>query len=99
MIYTYSTEKVYTTRVRQYVELETNEAQAMSLFLNKLQDSNITDKLDHDPNNDPNKSLKQVLDTFTHLKNAHLPKRRVKLNKKKQPQRAALDDHSNLKAY
>ena len=60
MIYTYSTEKVYTTRVRQYVELETNDAQAMSIFLNKLQDSNITDKLD------PNKSLKQVLDTFTH---------------------------------
>ena len=53
MIYTYSTEKVYTIRVRQYVELETNDAQAMNTFLNKLQDSNITDKLDQDPNTDP----------------------------------------------
>ena len=83
MIYTYSTEKVYTTRVRQYVELETNDAQAMNTFLNKLQDSNITDKLDQDPNTDPNENLKQFLDTFTHLKNEHLPKRRVKLNKRK----------------
>ena len=83
MIYTYSTEKVYTTRVRQSVELETNDAQAMNTFLNKLQDSNITDKLDQDPNTDPNENLKQFLDTFTHLKNEHLPKRRVKLNKRK----------------
>ena len=49
MIYTYSTEKVYTTRVRQYAEIETNDAQAMNIFLNKLQDSNITDKSDQDP--------------------------------------------------
>ena len=83
MIYTYSTEKVYTTRVRQYVELETNDAQAMNTFLNKLQDSNFTDKLDQDPNTDPNENLKQFLDTFTQLKNEHLPKRRVKLNKRK----------------
>ena len=83
MIYTYSTEKVYTTCVRQYVELETNDAQAMNTFLNKLQDSNITDKLDQDPNTDPNENLKQFLDTFTHLKNEHLPKRRVTLNKRK----------------
>ena len=73
MIYTYSTEKVYTTRVRQYVELETNDAQEMNTFLNKLQDSNITDKLDQDPNTDPNENLKQFLETFTHLKNEHLP--------------------------
>ena len=52
MIYTYSAEKVYTIRVRQYMyfELETNDAQAMNTFLNKLQDSNITDKLDQNPN-------------------------------------------------
>ena len=53
--------------MRQYVELETNDAQAMNTFLNKLQDSNITDKLDQDPNTDPNENLKQFLDTFTHL--------------------------------
>ena len=58
MIYTYSTEKVYTTRVRQYVELEANDAQAMNILLNKLQDSNITDKLDQEPNTDPNENLK-----------------------------------------
>ena len=57
----------------------------MNTFLNKLQDSNITDKLDQDPNTDPNKNLKRFLDTFTHLKNEHLPKKkeRVKLNKRK----------------
>ena len=64
MIHTYSTEKVYTTRVRQYVELETNDAQAINTFLNKLQDSNITDKLDQDPNTDPNENLKQFLDNL-----------------------------------
>ena len=43
---------MYTIRVRQYMyfELETNDAQAMNTFLNKLQDSNITDKLDQNPN-------------------------------------------------
>ena len=40
----------------------------MYAFLNKLQDSNITDKLEN-PNTDPNENLKQFLDTFTHLKN------------------------------
>ena len=61
----------------------TNDAQAINTFLNKLQDSNITDNLDQDPNTDLNENLKQFLDTFTHLKNEHLPKRRVKLNKRK----------------
>ena len=69
MIYTYSTEKAHTTCVRQYVELETIDAQAMNTFLNKLQDSNFTDKLDQDPNTHRNENLKQFLDTFTHLKN------------------------------
>ena len=55
----------------------------MNTFLNKLQNSNITDKLDQDPNTGPNKNLKRFLDTFTHLKNEHLPKKRVKLNKRK----------------
>ena len=34
-------------------------------------------------NTDPNENLKQFLDTFTHLKNEHRPKRRMKLNKRK----------------
>ena len=42
IVYTYSMEKVYTTRVRQYVELETNDAEAMNTFLKKLQDSSET---------------------------------------------------------
>ena len=29
----------------------------MNTFLKKLQDSNITDKLNQDPNNDPNESI------------------------------------------
>ena len=45
MVYRYSTEKVYATRMRQYVELEANDSQAMNTFLEKLHDSNIADKL------------------------------------------------------
>ena len=83
MVYTYSTEKVYATRVRQYVELETNDSQAMNTFLEKLHDSNIADKLNRDLNSDPNNNLRQLLDIFSHLKNVYLPKRRVRLNKRK----------------
>ena len=82
MVYTYSTEKVYATRVRQYVELETNDSQAMNTFLEKLHDSNIADKLNRDLNSDPNDNLRQLLDIFSHLKNVYLPKRRVRLNKR-----------------
>ena len=83
MVYTYSTEKVYTKRVKQYVDLETNDSQSINTFLKKLHDSNIADNLNRDLNADPNKNLEQFLDIFSHLKNMYLPKRRVKLNKRK----------------
>ena len=81
MIYTYSTEQFPChTRENQYVQLETKDAQAMNKFLNKLQDLNIADK---DVNGDLNDNLKQFIDIFTNLKNKYLPKKRVKLNKRK----------------
>ena len=83
MVYTYSTEKVHTKRVKQYVDLETNDSQALNTFLKNLHDSNIADNLNRDRNTDPNKYLEQFLDIFSHLKNMYLPKRRVKLNKRK----------------
>ena len=84
MIYTYSTEQFPChTRENQYVQLETKDAQAMNKFINKLQDLNIADKLNKDVNADPNDNLKQFIDIFTNLKNKYLPKKKVKLNKRK----------------
>ena len=84
MIYTYSTEQLpCRTREKQYVQLETKDAQAMNKFINKLQDLNIANKLNKDVNADPNDNLKQFIDIFTNLKNKYLPKRKVKLNKRK----------------
>ena len=84
MIYTYSTEQLpCSTREKQYVQLETKDAQPMNKFINKLQDLNIADKLNKDVNADPNDNLKQFIDIFTNLKNEYLPKRKVKLNKRK----------------
>ena len=84
MIYTYSTEQLpCRTREKQYVQLETKDTQAMNKFINKLQDLNIADKLNKDVNADPNDNLKQFIDIFTNLKNEYLPKRKVKLNKRK----------------
>ena len=57
MVYTYSTKKVYTKRVRQYVDLETNDSQAINTFLKNLHDSNIADNLNRDLNTDPNKNV------------------------------------------
>ena len=69
MIYTYSTEQFPChTREKQYVQLETKDAQAMNKFINKLQDLNIADKLNKDVNADPNGNLKQFIDIFTNLK-------------------------------
>ena len=80
MIYTYSTEQLPChTREKQYVQLETKDAQAM----NKLQDISIADKLNKDVNADPNDNLKQVIDIFTNLKNKYLPKKKGKLNNRK----------------
>ena len=51
MIYTYSTEQLpCRTREKQYVQLETKDAQAMNKFINKLQDLNIADNLNKDVN-------------------------------------------------
>ena len=73
MIYTYSTEQLpCRTREKQYVQLETKDAQAMNKFINKLQDLNIADKL----NKNVNDNLKQLIDIFTNLKNKYLPKRK-----------------------
>ena len=83
MVYTYSTEIVYATQVRQHVELETHDSQAMNTFLEKLHNLNIADKLNRDLNFDPNDNLRQFLDIFSHLKNVYLPKRRIRLNKRK----------------
>ena len=69
--------------MRQKFELETNDSQVINTFLEKLHDSNIADKLNRDLNTDPNDNLKQPLDIFSHLKNVYLPKRRVRLNKRK----------------
>ena len=69
MIYTYSTEQLSCrTREKQYVQLETKDAQAMNKFINKLQDLNIADKLNKDVNADPNDNLRQFIDIFTNLK-------------------------------
>ena len=55
----------------------------MNKFINKLQDINIADKLNKDVNADPNDNLKQFIDIFTNLKNKYLPKKKIKLNKRK----------------
>ena len=84
MIYTYSTKQVPChTRGKQYIQLEIKDTQAMNKFINKLQDLNIADKLNKDVNADPNDNLKQFIDIFTNLKNKYLPKKKVKLNKRK----------------
>ena len=84
MIYTYSTAQLpCRIREKQYVQLETRDAQAMNKFINKLQDLSIADKLNRDVNADPSDNLKQFVDIFTNLKNKYLPKRKVKLNKRK----------------
>ena len=69
MIYTYSTEQFPChTREKQYVQLETKDAQAMNKFIYKLQDLNIADKLNKNVNGrlnaDPNDNLKQFIDIF-----------------------------------
>ena len=69
MIYTYSTEQIPCRTIeKQYVLLETKDAQAMNKFINKLQDLNVAGKLNKDVNADPNDNLKQFIDIFINLK-------------------------------
>ena len=61
MIYTYSTstlqERAASTSHKKHIEIETNNRQALELFITKLRNCNIVDKLNVDDNADPNSNF------------------------------------------
>ena len=59
MIYTYSTlqERAASTSHKKHIEIETNSRQALELFITKLRNCNIVDKLNVDDNADPNSNF------------------------------------------
>ena len=85
MIYTYSTlqERAAPTFHKKHIEIEINNRQALELFLTKLRNCNIVDKLNTDENADPNSNFECFMKHFMELKQQCLPRKKVRFNKKK----------------
>ena len=85
MIYTYSTlqERAASTSHKKHIEIETNNRQALKLFITKLRNCNIVDKLNVDVNADPNSNFECFMKHFMELKQQCLPKKKVRFNRKK----------------
>ena len=86
MIYTYSTlqERAASTSHKKHIEIETNNRQALELFITKLRNYNIVDKLNvddnADDNADPNSNFECFMKHFMELKQQCLPKKKHKGN-------------------
>ena len=85
MIYTYSTlqERAASTSHKKHIEIETNNCQALELFITKLRNCNIVDKPNVDDNADPNSNFECFMKHFMELKQQCLPKKKVRFNRKK----------------
>ena len=88
MIYTYSTlqERAAPTlqkTTKKHIEIEINNREALELFLTKLRNCNIVDKLNVDEHADPNSNFECFMKHFMELKQQCLLKKNVRLNKKK----------------
>ena len=85
MIDMYSTlqERAASTSHKKHIEIETNNRQALELFITKLRNYNIVDKLNVDDNADPNSNFECFMKHFMELKQQCLPKKKVWFNRKK----------------
>ena len=82
MIYTYSTEKKYSSHQSKFIEFQKDSRDAVELFVSKLRDSDIFGKMDFKKNANPNRNFKIFLDNFTKLKQNCIPRKRVRYDKK-----------------
>ena len=85
MIYTYNTTQIKSTSTssKEFIEVETNNRQAMDRFLIQLRECNIMEKLNLDNNANPNNNFEHFMELFMKLKQQYLPKRVVRFNRKK----------------
>ena len=84
MIYTYNTTQIKSTSTssKKFIEVETNNRQAMDRFLIQLRECNIMEKLNLDNNANPNNNFEHFMELFMKLKQQYLPKRVVRFNRK-----------------
>ena len=85
MIYTYNNTQIKSTSTssKKFIEVETNNRQAMDRFLIQLRECNIMEKLNLDNNANPNNNFEHFMELFMKLKQQYLPKRVVRFNRKK----------------
>ena len=85
MIYTYSTlqEQAASRSHKKHIEIETNNRQALELFITKLRNCNIVDKLNVDDNADLNSNFECFMKHFIELRQQCLPKKKIWFNRKK----------------
>ena len=74
MIYTYSTlqKRAAPTLHEKHIKIEINNGQALELFLTKLRNCNIVDKLNVDENADPNSNSECFMKHFMELKQQYV---------------------------
>ena len=69
-------------KVNKFIKVETRDARSMNNFVNELKDQNIYDQLDKQLTNDPNANYELFNGLLNNAHAKHLPKKRVKYQKK-----------------
>ena len=83
MIYTMCKTPGNNRRDKLFIDIETNNPHRENLFLNELRHINLTEKINQNPFANPNINYDILIELITKAKQKHIPKRRVKFNKKK----------------
>ena len=77
---------------KKYVEYEKYDNNKIEDFKHSLANNSIYEKLNTDPNTDPNENYSILLNSITENKNKYIPKIRVKFDRKKHKQNR-MDNH------
>ena len=81
MIFTFLEIDSYVEKVDRYIEIEKKDEKSLQSFINELKSLNIYDQFDS--NNNPEKNYNIFSSLLRTAREKHLPKKRVKYNKKK----------------
>ncbi len=73
----------YKKNATKYIEIEKINDKTMNSLTNDLMSQDIYSKLDTNLKSEPNTNCKILLETIIHAKSIHMPRKRVKFNKRK----------------
>ena len=77
VIYTYSNDSFLNNNTAKYIDIESNTKEKLYHFLTKLQNTDLTTKLNQNTFSNPNKNYDTFINILTDIKQRVLPKKRL----------------------